>query len=289
MKRSELIAVAGSLLALGACAHARLSPQGARVSASSGTAAEEGFEPSSCTSLGFVVGRGGGAFGGGWMANDALVEAAMNDLRNKAASLGANYIKYDSPQLGVAGGSGSTTTSTATVSGMAYRCARVAEGSKPPSGGGGFRFGASPDQIATICKEAGANYDGKETGGTCSNTAVDLGSPGHVDLTYCSGRVCQIDVVLAPSATDLLDRFRSLRDRLRDKYGTPSSMKKDVDRCHDEAAECVVAGDAWFALEWSWPSHHSVSLRTKAIAGKACIEMTYSSPERAAEKPGPAL
>jgi hypothetical protein len=289
MKRSQLVATAGSLLALSGCAHASLSSQGAGVATSSGTAAEEGYDPSSCQSLGFIVGKGGG-FGGAWMSNDALIEAAMNDLRNKAAALGANYIKHDPPQLGVAGGGGSTATSTATISGSAYRCARAGgEDNKPPSGGGGFRFDASPDQAAAICKEAGAKYDGKESGGTCSSTPVDLGSPGRVDLTYCSGRVCEVDVVLTPPPTELLDRFRSLRDRLREKYGSPSSMKKDVDRCRDDAAQCVVAGDAWFALDWSWPSHHSVSLRTKAIAGKACIELSFASPARDAEKPGPAL
>jgi hypothetical protein len=31
--------------------------------------------------------EGGVAFGGTWMRNDALIEAALNDLRNKAASL----------------------------------------------------------------------------------------------------------------------------------------------------------------------------------------------------------
>jgi hypothetical protein len=227
------------------------------------------------------------------MSNEALIEYAMNDLRNKAGALGANYIRYDAPQLGVSGGGsgGGVATSTATISGTAYRCARRNGdvGSPKPSGGGGFRFGATPDQAKAICVQAGFQYDAKGTTATCSGTPVELGQPGHVTLTYCASAVCQIDVVLAPPPPSLLDTYRSLRDRLVEKYGRPKSYKKDIDRCHDEAATCVVAGDAWFTYEWRWASQHSVSLLTKAIDGSACVVVSYGTPEIAAEKPGPAL
>ena len=71
-----------------------------------------------CTSVKFIVGHGGGSFAGEWVANDDLVEYAMNDLRNQAADLGANYVQHDAPQMG----DGDGTTSTATISGTAYRC-----------------------------------------------------------------------------------------------------------------------------------------------------------------------
>jgi uncharacterized protein YbjQ (UPF0145 family) len=43
---------------------------------------------------------------------------AMNDLRNQAGELGANYIQNDPPMMGT----GSGTTTTVTISGTAYRC-----------------------------------------------------------------------------------------------------------------------------------------------------------------------
>ena len=46
----------------------------------------------------------------------------MNDLRNQAAELGANFIQYDTPTLGVLEGNHGSNTTTATVSGVAYRC-----------------------------------------------------------------------------------------------------------------------------------------------------------------------
>jgi hypothetical protein len=81
-----------------------------------------GYVPSSCKSLGYIVGRGGGSFGGSWVSNESLIEYAMNDLRNQAAERGANYVQHDSPTLGVPGSDGAT--STATVSGTAYFCSR---------------------------------------------------------------------------------------------------------------------------------------------------------------------
>jgi hypothetical protein len=44
----------------------------------------------------------------------AQIEGAMNDLRNQAAGLGANYIQNDPPLI--------ARRRTAAVSGTAYRC-----------------------------------------------------------------------------------------------------------------------------------------------------------------------
>jgi hypothetical protein len=96
-----------------ACSTPALSPQAAHV------AVTRNPPPSSCTTVAYLVGEGGGTFGGGWIANDQLIEYAMNDLRNKAADRGANYVQSDPPQLG----NGKGTTTTATITGTAYRCA----------------------------------------------------------------------------------------------------------------------------------------------------------------------
>jgi len=94
------------------CSTEDLSEEGARVVAS------RNAPPQGCQQLGFVVGHGGGTFGGGFISNDDLIEYAMNDLRNRAAELGGNYVQYDTPTLG----DGDGTTTTATVSGTAFRC-----------------------------------------------------------------------------------------------------------------------------------------------------------------------
>jgi hypothetical protein len=46
----------------------------------------------------------------------------MDDLRNKAAEMGANYIEPDMPQFSVSGEFHGTRTSSAAVRAIAYRC-----------------------------------------------------------------------------------------------------------------------------------------------------------------------
>jgi hypothetical protein len=110
------------LLSATGCRTAGLSPSGAQVATSQSAPLDSGWDPASCRSLGYVVGRGGGSFSGGWLTNEDLIAYAMNDLRNRAANLGANFIQHDSPTMGQAGNNNGTTTTTATISGTAYIC-----------------------------------------------------------------------------------------------------------------------------------------------------------------------
>ncbi len=97
---------------LAGCATAALSPAGARVAVTRNPPAAD------CRAVGYIVGEGGGTFGGAWVTNEDLINYAMNDLRNKAAERGATFVQSDPPQLG----SGKGTTTTVTVTGTAYAC-----------------------------------------------------------------------------------------------------------------------------------------------------------------------
>lgn len=162
---------------------------------------------------------------------------------------------------------------------------------RAPTGAGGFRFGASAEQVKAVCKEAGFQYEGKDPEAQCSGTPVDVGAPGRVRAVYCADAVCEIDVVLSPTTqSGYLDLYRSVRDRLVGRYGKPHSTKKDVERCRADPAACVVSGDASFEYGWSWPSRHSVTLLTRAIDGSAHVVISYVAPERVDDvQPGPAL
>jgi hypothetical protein len=98
-----------------ACSTPALSPAAAHVTVT------RNAPPPTCTTVGYIVGEGGGTFGGSWISNDDLINYAMNDLRNKAAERGANYVQSDPPQLG----NGKGTTTTVTMTGTAYRCASL--------------------------------------------------------------------------------------------------------------------------------------------------------------------
>jgi hypothetical protein len=111
--------ILAALLLLSGCTYAEVSARGRSVHITDAT-------PAGCDNLGVVIGKGGGGFGE-WVPNERLVEYAMNDARNKAAERGATHVTLSPPQLG----GGQHGTSSATITGFAYRCA---QGAPAPEG-----------------------------------------------------------------------------------------------------------------------------------------------------------
>jgi hypothetical protein len=76
--------------------------------------------PGSCKPLGDAVGSQGNWFTGDYTSNKNLLIGARNDLRNKAAKMGGNYVwVQDSSNTNAWGSKG---TSNTTVLGVVYRC-----------------------------------------------------------------------------------------------------------------------------------------------------------------------
>lgn len=76
--------------------------------------------PGNCKPLGDVVGSQGNWFTGDYTSNENLLVGARNDLRNKAAEMGGNYVwVQDSNNTNAWGSLGTTNT---TVLGVVYRC-----------------------------------------------------------------------------------------------------------------------------------------------------------------------
>lgn len=74
--------------------------------------------PKGCKYVGQVVGNQGNFFTGGFTSNRNLEEGAMNDLKNRAHKLGANYIQLVVNRAGVTGSvSGSSYNNSGFVSG----------------------------------------------------------------------------------------------------------------------------------------------------------------------------
>jgi hypothetical protein len=111
------------LLALGACTYAQLSVRGQDVEVVDAA-------PRGCQNLGPIVGKGGGG-GGSLVRNEHLIEYALNDARNKAGDRGATHLTYSAPALGASGGQYGSTVTSATVTGIAYRCG---DGAAAPAG-----------------------------------------------------------------------------------------------------------------------------------------------------------
>jgi hypothetical protein len=86
--------------------------------------------PKDCEYVGNVVGSQGDALSGPLTSNRTLAEGALNDLKNRASDVGANYVVLETNQAGntFSGGLGSGTggfhgqQTDVTNVGTAYRC-----------------------------------------------------------------------------------------------------------------------------------------------------------------------
>lgn len=99
-----------------ACSTAELSQSGSAVEV------VNQLDRKDCKNLGPIMGKGGGSFGGAWISDEKLVEYATNDIRNKASEKGATHLVMSTHQMGNTSGQYGGTTSTATISGIAYKC-----------------------------------------------------------------------------------------------------------------------------------------------------------------------
>ena len=75
---------------------------------------------SKCTQLGEVTGSQGNWFTGDFTPNENLMVGARNELKNKAAALGGNYVLLQTAQGH--SGYGSLGTTAYTVLGHSYSC-----------------------------------------------------------------------------------------------------------------------------------------------------------------------
>jgi hypothetical protein len=122
MKRTLVFSALAIIL--GGCASIELTPGSARVITSPNPA------PKSCKYLGQVVGNQGNFFTGSFTSNRNLEEGAMNDIKNQATKLGANYVQLVTNRAGVTGSvggsngfiSGSSEQTNVTNLGNAYSC-----------------------------------------------------------------------------------------------------------------------------------------------------------------------
>lgn len=124
MKSLKICSISALAALVVGCSAQELSPQAAKVIASPNPA------PKGCHYISQVVGNQGNFFTGGWTSNRNLEEGSMNDLKNQAASLGANYIQLVNSRAGNTGHfnsfngemSGNMQQTNVTNLGNAYAC-----------------------------------------------------------------------------------------------------------------------------------------------------------------------
>ncbi|MHB1220975.1 MAG: DUF4156 domain-containing protein [Gammaproteobacteria bacterium] len=90
--------------------------------------------PKGCKFVGQIFGNQGNSFTGGFTSNVDLEKGAMNDMRNQASKMGANYVQLITSRAGITGsgalagdrnaigGSSSSAQTNITNTGNAYTC-----------------------------------------------------------------------------------------------------------------------------------------------------------------------
>ncbi len=280
------------MVTIASCKRAELTNDGSTVVTGQG-----GPPAASCKPLGSVVGSGGGAFGGAYISNESLMEYALNDLRNKAAKLGANYVTHGQPQLGMAGDKESTSTTTATVVGSAYNCpsdaavpdnaisvrggetARGAEAE--PSGAAGFDFGISIAEAETVCTGAGHDWRQRERDGYfgCSGTPRAVGLDAVMLLKFCEGKLCWVRISGVPKSTKVAawaQSITSLKTALEQKYGHPDTSDVRLPKnCRTEGLlDCLRNSSAHARFKWKWRTRR-VELSMDKAGGEPSIRLVY--------------
>jgi hypothetical protein len=101
------------VLLMSGCSSIPLEPQAKRVIVSTNSPSKD------CKYIGQVVGNQGNFFTGGYTPNKNLEMGAMNDLKNQASKIGANYIELVTTRAGM--GSNMTQTNVTNL-GNAYSC-----------------------------------------------------------------------------------------------------------------------------------------------------------------------
>ncbi len=230
---------------------------------------------------------------------------ALNDLRNKAADMGANYVSYGQPQLGTSGTSEHVTTTTATVVGTAYSCPTGADTPErggaevgramdeapevepqlrpkapKPTGAGGFEFGQSAEEGERACTQSGNEWRAREREGYfgCSGTPRSVGLNATVLVKYCANKLCWIRFNGKPNSDGAWrETFARLLRSLEDRYGRPEFREILLPRtCRHHLEACLRDGAASAEVQWDWEGR-SVQLIMGKAPGDPDIRLIYKT------------
>lgn len=125
---NKWLAVTALTLLVTSCSAIPLDPQANHILVSPHPA------PKGCRFVGQVFGNQGNSFTGAWTSNLELEKGAMNDMRNQALKIGANYVELLNSRSGITGsgqiagdkngmaGFSSSEQTNITNSGNAYIC-----------------------------------------------------------------------------------------------------------------------------------------------------------------------
>jgi hypothetical protein len=147
----------------------------------------------------------------------------------------------------------------------------------PPTAAG-FKLGASAADTQKACTLEGHQWTQTPKGYHCSGPAEALSLAVEVDLAFCDGRLCRVDLLHVPSrelSAPWKDRFREIKSHYERRFGPGQKDKVVVpEHCKKELLPCLTRGEVVAIYSWQWPERE-VQLSMGRIEGKPVIRISH--------------
>jgi hypothetical protein len=219
--------------------------------------------------------------------------AVMQELRREAAQQGCDGVIVQSADTTV--GQGFTSHGTGSMAVGTRRGFRgvciVWEGpgsggpvqSTPsPAGGLGYAFGDGLDGAKKACTDVGGTLSEAGEQKTCDRLPQTLTFAGRAELTFCSDKLCLIDVVapfVQPTEGVALRRWNDAKRLLEEHYGRAGGGR--VFRpaaCSRRLMECLTTRQAEYSMSWKWSDGTQIGLSLEDAGGGPIVKIRYKSP-----------
>jgi hypothetical protein len=149
---------------------------------------------------------------------------------------------------------------------------------KAPSSAMGFNFGASLDAVKQACEREGHRFEGDGATFRCSGPAQEVSYTADVELGFCEGKLCSLDLLTRPSkglSEPWWTRFGAFKKYYEDRYGPPmTDVFKVPSACRGNVLPCLKGGTAAMRYVWRWPDHE-ISIAMGRFRGEPVIKISH--------------
>lgn len=147
-----------------------------------------------------------------------------------------------------------------------------------PAAAAGFRLGSSLDEVQKACTIEDHEFTQTAKGYECSGPAQKLSLEVRVELKFCDGKLCRVDLMHEPSkqlSALWKQRFREIKKHYEQRFGEAHKDKVIVpEKCKVDLLTCLQNGEAVAIYSWRW-SEREIQLSMGRIEGKPVIRVSH--------------
>ncbi len=141
----------------------------------------------------------------------------------------------------------------------------------------GIRMGWSFDEAKDACEMEGFSFTQAGSGYRCSRPPYGDDTTGPVNLRFCSGKVCRVELIDRPSrslSSLWVAEFYKVYNAFKRRYGKHQRASVKVPaKCRTNLLSCLESGKAQLWYTWGWDKRRlTLSLGRKA--NQAVLKVT---------------